>query len=86
MKRFDEAEEITPDVEIGGRVTVADLLKALAKISPSTEVVAGISIPDEDGVLSGQVMATLEVLELGTVVDPQGREQVYIGLFPRPLS
>lgn len=76
-----EAENI---IDTGGnRPTVADLVAMLSDIEDQTmEIVGGVSLPDINGKMTGDTLASLELTEAGVVTRGDGKQFLYIGVAP----
>ena len=65
----------------GNRPTVADLIQMLSDIEDkSMEIVAGVSLPDENGKMVNDTIASLEITEAGVVTRADNKQFVYLGV------
>ena len=67
----------------GNRPTVADLIQMLSDIEDkSMEIVAGVSLPDENGKMVNDTIASLELTEAGVITRADNKQFVYFGVAP----
>lgn len=67
----------------GNRPTVADLIQMLSGVEDkSMEIVAGVSLPDENGKMVNDTIASLEITEAGIITRADNKQFVYFGVAP----
>lgn len=67
----------------GNRPTVADLIQMLSGIEDkSMEIVAGVSLPDENSKMANGAIASLEITEAGIITRADNKQFVYLGVAP----
>lgn len=67
----------------GNRPTVADLIEMLSDIEDkSMEIVAGVSLPDGNGKMVNDTIASLEITEAGVITRADNKQFVYFGVAP----